>query len=339
VLRREAALPLQVRAWSLARRVRRHVDPSAGRLVVRLDGSGDRRRNVMTVSRQPARLRITLSPDSAGRDRVETLARIPVLLHLLSRTAAGFPEVRADFGDGGLGEDGQIGFSASAEGAILVPDPFFFNARGYDLVRRLAQGSQLPWMRRSDILLWRGGSTGHGLNSTTAMNSDDPVLRQRIRLCLKLRALEGTDARIVGIPQTHDRARDEARLRTAGIMGPRVLAESWILRKFAIDIDGNTNAWTNLFTRLLMGCCVLKVESEHGYRQWYYDDLVPWRHFVPIRPDLADLIEKIAWCRANLAACQDIAAAGQTFAMARTWESEVAGAIARLDEVLAERRP
>lgn len=63
-------------------------------------------------------------------------------------------------------------------------------------------------------------------------------------------------------------------------------------RRFALDVDGNTNAWANLFQRLLLGCCVIKVASPFGYRQWYYDDLVPWVHYVPVRADMADLVDR-----------------------------------------------
>jgi hypothetical protein len=102
--------------------------------------------------------------------------------------------------------------------------------------------------------------------------------------------------------------------------------------KFAIDIDGNSNAWSNLFTRLVMGCCILKVASPSSYRQWYYSDLQPWTHYVPVKADLSDIVGQIAWCRSNLDECERIAARGQEFAMARTCETETAAGVARLCE-------
>jgi hypothetical protein len=41
---------------------------------------------------------------------------------------------------------------------------------------------------------------------------------------------------------------------------------------------------------------------------------------VPVLADLSDLIEKIGWCRANEDKANDIAAAGQRFAMQHTYE-------------------
>ena len=49
-----------------------------------------------------------------------------------------------------------------------------------------------------------------------------------------------------------------------------------------------SNSWSGLFTKLLTGSTVLKVESPMGFRQWYYDRLKPFEHYVPVRPDLAE---------------------------------------------------
>ncbi len=94
--------------------------------------------------------------------------------------------------------------------------------------------------------------------------------------------------------------------------------------KFAIDIDGWTNAWSNLLIRMHFGCCVLKVASADGYRQWWYDRLRPWEHFVPVRADMADLAEKVDWVRSNDVEAKAIASRGQQLARSMTLASETA---------------
>jgi Glycosyl transferase family 90 len=103
----------------------------------------------------------------------------------------------------------------------------------------------------------------------------------------------------------------------------------------SIDIDGNSNAWSNFFTRLVMGCCVLKVASAAGFRQWYYGDIEPWTHYVPVKADLSDLHDIVDWCRANPTECRRIAARGQAFAMARDFDTEVVSARERVDQAYA----
>jgi hypothetical protein len=105
----------------------------------------------------------------------------------------------------------------------------------------------------------------------------------------------------------------------------------WGRYKFAPDVGGRINAWSNLFVRRLLGCCVLKVRSQRGFRQWYYNNLVPWRHYVPVRDDMADLVEKIEWCRSHDGECAEIARAGSAFAHAMSVDGEIAEAASRLE--------
>ncbi len=75
---------------------------------------------------------------------------------------------------------------------------------------------------------------------------------------------------------------------------------------------------------------VLKVASPSGFRQWYYSELQPWTHYVPVKADLSDLHEQIDWCRTNAEECRRIAAMGQAFATSRTYETEIRPGIRRL---------
>jgi hypothetical protein len=67
--------------------------------------------------------------------------------------------------------------------------------------------------------------------------------------------------------------------------------EALIQARGIIDIDGNANSWDGLFWKLLSNSVVLKVESNNS--QWYYSQLKPWHHFVPVKADLSDLVEKV----------------------------------------------
>ena len=116
-------------------------------------------------------------------------------------------------------------------------------------------------------------------------------------------------------------------LAEADLIGDFVPTNDWGHMKYAIDIDGWTNAWSNLMQRLKLGCCVLKVQSPFGYRQWYYDSLIPWQHYVPVSADLTDLAERVDWVRSNREKARAIAAEGQELAMKMTFDSETAVAI------------
>ncbi|MBV8399342.1 MAG: hypothetical protein JOZ17_11475, partial [Acetobacteraceae bacterium] len=94
--------------------------------------------------------------------------------------------------------------------------------------------------------------------------------------------------------------------------------------KYQIDVDGNVCAWDGLFQKLLTGSPVLKVASEFGYSQWYYDDLKPWFNFVPIEADISDLIDKVKWLGHHDEEAQQIGARGRELALALDYETELA---------------
>lgn len=261
-------------------------------------------------------------------------ARGSILVNTFASTSSEVTEALAEISDGSESGNGIISFCSRHAGSILVPDPDFYLSGGYADIRSTAMAPGPIWTERDAAFVWRGSTTGPGLISADDMNSGDSRLIGRSRLCLALRGRPGTDVKLCQIAQSLEPGRDLKRLRAAGIFGEPIDAKTWRNRKFAIDIDGNGNAWSNLFTRLLLGCCVIKIASERGYRQWYYDALHPFEHFVPVAADLSDLAEKIEWCRAHDRECSAIAAAGQEFALRRTLAREVAATVELLNRRL-----
>jgi Glycosyl transferase family 90 len=231
------------------------------------------------------------------------------------------PDVRSVSGNVSDGESASLAGCAPSSAdpdVVLVPDFFFYRDHGYADTQAWFQANPVAWQDRSPDIVWRGYANGTGLIPANAAVCDKPGVRQRVRMAHKCKAL-GVDFKFVpGGDQYAD-----CLFRSAGLIGDRHHMHSWGSRKFAIDIDGYTNAWCNLLRRLHLGCCVLKVASDFGYRQWYYDDLVPWVHFVPVKADLSDLETQIEWVRSHDAEAEGIAAAGQTLARSMTFESEL----------------
>ncbi len=312
--------------------------PRGVRLSVTVDASPmtAARWALVQLRRDGARLTV----DLCSRDAIAQAAPfyyywtfLPVALHLFSRASPAIAKAVVDITDGSSSPSDHLVFSGSYQDALLVPDPEFFNARAYETLRRQL-GGQRPWPERSDEIVYRGATSGAGLRPHETADLLVEGVLPRLRLCAMLSATPRTDAKIYRVVQSADPERDEAILTAAGLMGAPVPVERWLDAKFAIDVDGNTNAWSNLYTRLLLGCCVLKVASPLGFRQWYYDALQPFVHYVPIRADLADLGERIDWCRSNPAACAAIANAGQALALSMTFASQMERGIARINERL-----
>jgi hypothetical protein len=271
-------------------------------------------------------------PDYLGalRDRAGVVA------HLLAATRPEIIRCRADISDGNhVVPPGCVRFCSNREGDILIPDPDFFEKRGYLTARQLAATGFIPWRERSDTVLWRGSSTGLGATADETMSAGNPSLRQRTRMCLLLRDVDRVSARIVNVVDDVDPAAARARMQAAGILGKPIEPATWLTHKFAIDIDGYSNAWENLMTRLIFGCCIIKIASAGNYRQWYYGDLIAGVHYVPVRSDMSDLFEKIDWCRSHPEECEAIAAAGRRLALEMTFEREMKRGLETLERSLA----
>jgi hypothetical protein len=293
---------------------------------------GNAKWHLVAITRKSNQLSLSCLDLARFEDQNEFYVRVSAVFPVIANAPVNDFEVVADLSDGEESAPGLLSFCSREPGAVLIPDHVFVQNRGYEEHRQLARASRTQWNSRSDRIVWRGSTTGAGKISNDTLSAGDLTLRLRVRLCLRLRGIPGCDAKISGIVQSNNPTQDKERLKRAGILGEFIPPIAWHTYKFAIDVDGNSNAWANLFTRLIMGCCVLKISSPLHYRQWYYPDLSAWTHYVPVKSDLSDLEEQIAWCRANLDECRRIAANGQAFAMARSYEAEMKSAARRVSE-------
>ncbi len=219
-----------------------------------------------------------------------------------------------------------IAFCSHNPSDLLIPDPVFIHRAGYKQVREYWTSVPVPWHRRLPVVFWRGGTTGRWPDR-------DWRKLPRIVLCEMVRTMPLFDVGISHFAQLPDGAEEEITGR--GLRRAYIGEGSFNFYRYHIDIDGNTNSWPGLFIKLLSGGVVLKVASPHGFRQWYYDRLVPWEHYVPVEADMSDLIEKAEWLLANEAKAIDIGTRGYQLANAMTYEAEIALAGTTISRALA----
>ena len=243
--------------------------------------------------------------------------RLVPTFKMLARHSTTIPEFTLDVSDGNRVSDSVFGWSSNKPEVTLITDPLFLIHRAFETEAAIANKAP-EWPNRSQAIRWRGGPNGTGLIQTDMASMFNTAVKQRIRLVLAAKTIPHADVRLISYPYDPVRKQDPL----AALIGDAVEETSWANDRYAIDIDGWTNTWTNLLIRLHFGCCVLKVDSQFGYRQWYYDRIRPWEHFVPVRADMADLAEKVAWVRSHDREAQDIAKRGQAFARSMTFDGE-----------------
>jgi hypothetical protein len=239
----------------------------------------------------------------------------------LCRNHENIPEGNLFLNLGDAGRVPGIAFCANRSEYFLIPDSEFLLFRGYARMRESVATRQIPWNQKLPIGYWRGGISGQPANADLGWQS-----LPRVKLC-RIGELH-SDILDVGIAQQTQIADEKTQqeVRASGLMRKIVPPTESMKFKYQVDIDGNTNAWSALFQKLLIGSAVLKVASPIGYRQWYYDRLRPWINFVPVASDMSDLVEKVQWLRANDDTARRIGENGQALAISLDYEAEAKSA-------------
>ena len=64
--------------------------------------------------------------------------------------------------------------------------------------------------------------------------------------------------------------------------------------KYQVNVDGTVAAYR--YPYLMLGdSLVLKQDSP--YYEHFYMELKPWKHYIPIKRNLSDLLEKVEWAK------------------------------------------
>ena len=217
-----------------------------------------------------------------------------------------------------LGDAGHvpgIAFCSDRPGITLVPDTYFLDHEGYQATRLAYVEADVAWDERKPVAFWRGGTTGQRAPSEWRT-------LPRVRLCEIGHHPALFDVGLSGIVQIDD-PDIVAEVIASGLVRDYVPVEQFNKFRFQIDIDGNSSSWPGLFQKLLTGSPVLKVASERGYRQWYYDRLVPWDNFVPVAADMSDLRENVLWLLEHDNLAREIGARGRALAESMDYPGEL----------------
>jgi hypothetical protein len=266
---------------------------------------------------------ISLNDEMRSPDRVAAIADL--MSAYLENGTPVLGACVATINDGGIGAR-CVAPSDYRPDVFLVPDSLFILRKGYITERAVFGRQSTRWRDRAPIAFWRGSTAGHKGKGWKAL--------PRIRLCkLSLAHPDVLDAAITHIVQMSDDERTE--IETCLPVMPRIPESHFDRYRLHIDVDGNSSSWPGLFIKLLSGSPVLKLASEQGWRQWYYDRLIPWANFVPVESDMFDLIEKARWLLAHDGVAERIGAAGRALADTMTYEVEVRAAVSTIAAAIA----
>lgn len=178
----------------------------------------------------------------------------------------------------------------------------------------------IEWKDKKPTAIFRGSSTGAGVTIDTNIRLKASYISATLSKNSRKNLFEETDSEYplldAGITRWQLRPRkikDEEYLKTidVALMNKKGIhlvnfmsAVEQSTYKYLLHLDGHVSAF-RLSLEMSMGCCILLPDSK--YKLWFRNMLKPMVHFVPVKSDLSDLLDKIIWCRKNDKDCERIA--------------------------------
>ncbi len=171
---------------------------------------------------------------------------------------------------------------------ILLPD---HEALSRHNLEEIDQGKQrFPWHQKIEKIYWRGATSGQKFSS-----KDFPALARTKAVALSLQHPEEIDAKFHLVAQCDDPDRLQAVYPE--YFGKPTSLKKHLQYKYQLLIDGNSCAFARAYWQLFSETPIFKVDSPNI--QWYYRALVPNKHFIPVKADSSDLLQKIEWAKSH----------------------------------------
>lgn len=100
-------------------------------------------------------------------------------------------------------------------------------------------------------------------------------------------------------------------LKTRFPLASSMKYENQFKHKYLVIVDGN--GWPDRVATFLLSGSLVFLSTVH--EEWVSDQLIPGKHYIKIKPDLSDLIEKIEWAAGHDEEAKTIAEAGKKYAI------------------------
>jgi hypothetical protein len=157
----------------------------------------------------------------------------------------------------------------------------------------------IPWHDKKDSAIFRGELTGLQYDPTVTAEENCDRL-PRCRLVVQNAGHLRVDALLTN---TFGKIPDV--LQGVNVTGPKLRRADFLQHKGLIVLEGN-DVSSGLKWSMVSNSVVLMPPPT--FTSWAMEELLePWQHYIPLRPDLSDVDQKVQWMLANQAESQRIA--------------------------------
>ena len=174
---------------------------------------------------------------------------------------------------------------------VLMPDFEVLSGRNWKYLRQIYRANRkYPWPNRREQCVWRGG-----ISKDCYLSSGFEKMVRTKAVTLSLENPLLLNAKFVAsdsIPNHH-----ETYAQYPSYFGNQITIEDHLEYKYQLLIDGNSSSYSRAYWQLFSNSLIFKQQSD--FIQWYWSDLKPYVHYIPVKEDLSDLISSIEWARDN----------------------------------------
>ena len=165
-----------------------------------------------------------------------------------------------------------------------------------------------PWAKKIEKAVFRGATTGSGVTADTnqRLNALEMGAKNKEMLDVGITKWNLRPRKLEGSPYLQTIERGKGNYPKAN----RLNLQEQSQYKYILTLEGHVAAY-RLSYELSSGSVVLLAGSQ--WQMWYYPFLEAYKHYVPVKEDLSDLLSQIEWCKANDAKCEQIAMNARAF--------------------------
>jgi hypothetical protein len=192
--------------------------------------------------------------------------------------------------------------SFGGKNLILIPDVYVIRNSEYSYkVNYLTQEAYNDDFKPTiDKALFRGGCNAGGGNK---VGIDKLNTHPRLKIPILTHLFQDSlDAKIIGMPSDKDPYTPAAKLGKLmlDLFGKSdndyMKLNDQINYKYIISMDGHASSWSRPQTICFTKSLLL---YQTDFIQWFQPALVAFKHYLPVKTDLSDLLERINWAKSH----------------------------------------
>ncbi|KAJ6610759.1 glycosyl transferase family 90-domain-containing protein [Mycena sp. CBHHK59/15] len=190
---------------------------------------------------------------------------------------------------------------------IVYPIEYYYERSRWS--GKFAYPNNVQWRDKKSQIYWRGTSSGGMIFGSNYHNFTRYKLVRLAQKHTDLLDVEITSFadELCGSESECDKKKI---VQEYNIIGPGAPREDEYKYKYLLDVDGMT--FSGRYLGLLRsGSLVFKATV---FTEYFNDWLRPYEHYIPVLPDLSDLVEKIEWAKAHDAEARMIQERGREMA-------------------------